>query len=161
MTEQSKLPTTDTNPKTGWESYFDFAQKRVKRITLDAFKLPQFWVDIRYPGSMSPREIKDMLVKERTKLEEALHETIKAGGDISELNIGTFITQSEMGYIVAWNVTHPKTGDMLKPPAEDPNVLQYLPTDVLMHLKAVILEMTEEMVPPKLREMLSMIGRRE
>lgn len=65
------------------------------------------------------------------------------------------ITGIDIELIQGWNLTHPDTNELLPLPKDDMEVLMTLPSDVLWHIKEKLLELQEEIVPKKVKELLS------
>ena len=57
--------------------------------------------------------------------------------------------------IADWNLTHPETGADLPVPSKDLGVLEVLPLELLWYIKEKILALQQEMIPPKVRQMVS------
>lgn len=98
------------------------------RVTFEELGYPQFWIDVKEPGSF--------LLGEADEITEPLE-----GDDVSAENIAEVLCKM----IMDWNLTDPETDVPLDIPTEkDSSSILRLPTSFLRYLQEAINAQTEE-----------------
>lgn len=103
---------------------------RSKRVTLEKFGFPDFWIEVDSPLSELYGNVR--------KMEAA----IDSGDDDEDVNLSSFAK-----YILDWNLTDPETDEPLKVPDEKNFAsIERLPVAVILFIRDVISEETQSAV---------------
>jgi hypothetical protein len=126
-----------------WEDYKKRRKEEtVRRITLEKFNMPEFWIELYNPGVFTSSE----LSKPTRQVAQAL-----AKGKIES----SIVMGAEIVLIKDWNLTHPETGEKLAIPTLKNNTTTVLPIEIQWFIKAEIHSSIEEVIPKKWRETIS------
>lgn len=118
-----------------WEGYKKRLKKSLVKTTLEELGLPEFSLTLRPPVARPWGETK------------RLGMTAAKVDEIDPLEAVELIERQVAENILEWNLTDPETDEPLPIPAEDPSVLERLPTEVLFFIQRKLREQFEQAVP--------------
>ena len=135
-----------------WDGYRSGRKESYFEISLESFGLPEFKVKLRKPGTYTPAELHSLLDRGTKQLEQLPTEERE--------NIPLVLVITGYCYLITeWSLTRPDNPEQVLPiPFEDLRSLSHVPAEIQWFLWEKIEQATEEMVPPKVRGIISTSG---
>lgn len=108
-------------------SWTEYRKRNIKRVTLDSFDLPEFWVDFRRLPSLTQSEMKEL-------------------SELKDSSSQEDVAKVMCSFIKAWAITDPDTGTLLDISVEG---MKKLPVEILTFIFGEISKTGGEIaVPP-------------